>query len=173
VADTPISFAQKVCETERLGCANILLLLQMLWQVCAAQKPYLTQAVCEIIVLLVFQSTHQGRLWFQLVYLAFSRRFLAFQNLILSHLWAFLCLAICFHRTVLFNTQNVITFLKCLSLTSCHFADCNTFFLHIVFALASYRVCFTVFFFNDFCCFGISYHTTAPNPFSMSGIGRR
>lgn len=27
VADTPISFAQKVCETERLGCANILLLL--------------------------------------------------------------------------------------------------------------------------------------------------
>lgn len=104
MADTPpISFAQKVCKTGRLGCANILLLLQMLWQVCTAQKHYLTQAVCEIIVLLVFQSTHQGRLWFQLACLAFSRRFLAFQSLILSHLWAFLCLAICFHRHLKLN----------------------------------------------------------------------
>lgn len=104
MADTPpISFAQKVCENGALGCANILLLLQMLWQVCTAQKHYLTQAVCEIIVLLVFQSTHQGRLWFQLVCLAFSRRFLAFQSLILSHLWAFLCLAICFHRHLKLN----------------------------------------------------------------------
>jgi len=72
--------------------------------------------------------------------------------------FSFMTFSICFHRTVLFNTQNVITFLKCLSLTSCHFADCDTFFLHIVFALASYRVCFTVFFFNNFCCFGIVSH---------------
>lgn len=57
----------------------------------------------QIIVLLVFQSTHQGRLWFQLVCLAFSRRFLAFQSLILSHLWAFLCLAIYFHRHLELN----------------------------------------------------------------------
>lgn len=57
----------------------------------------------QIIVLLVFQSTHQGRLWFQLVCLAFSRRFLAFQSLILSHLWAFLCLAIYFHRHLKLN----------------------------------------------------------------------